>query len=228
MAIGPAIAVIVDPCSPELIGRAESLAAELRLPLADPESGSRQYDLLLAVTQGGLELGEGPARGGRRGLAIRADFVGGALGRRAGSPGFGAAMLRRAVGFKRPPWRVCDATAGLARDAFLLAAAGCDVTAVERSAIIAALVADGLERARRHAEDAARRAEGDALRAAVGRIRLVVADSRDWLAGLRGDDRPDAVYLDPMFPSRGKSALVKKEMRLCRLAAGEICSCRWP
>jgi 16S rRNA (guanine1516-N2)-methyltransferase len=218
MEIRPAIAVFADPCSPELIRRAESLAAELRLPLADPASASRQYDLLLTVTQGRLELREGADKRGRSGLAIWAEFATGRVGRRADSPGFGAAMLRRAVGFKRPPWHVCDATAGLARDAFLLAAAGCTVTAIERSPIIAALVADGLNRAKWQAN-------GVALAAGVERLRLIVADSRAWLAetvsGPVCPGSPDVVYLDPMFPARGRSALVKKEMRLCRRVAGD-------
>lgn len=50
---------------------------------------------------------------------------------------------------------------------------------------------------------------------------LVVADARDYLAALPAADCPDAVYLDPMFPQRRKSALVKKEMRIARLVAGD-------
>lgn len=118
-------------------------------------------------------------------------------------------MLLRAVGFKRAPCRIVDATAGLGRDAFLLASAGCDVTAVERSAVLAALVRDGLRRA------------SDAGEAAAGRLTLVCADARAFLGALPEADRPDAVYLDPMFPPRRKSALVKKDMRLVRLLAGE-------
>lgn len=118
-------------------------------------------------------------------------------------------MLRRAVGFKGRPWQVADATAGLCRDAFLLAVAGCDVLAIERSPVIAALVKDGLDRARS--------ADEQPVRDAVERIRFVVSDARNALA----DCRFDAVYLDPMFPARNKSALVKKEMRICRLVAGE-------
>ncbi|MCZ7606361.1 MAG: class I SAM-dependent methyltransferase [Planctomycetota bacterium] len=103
--------------------------------------------------------------------------------------------LARAVGVKgdaRPS--VLDATAGLGRDAFTLAALGCDVTAVERSPIIAALLRDGLERA-------------------ACRLRLVVGDAREFMAGLAEDARPDVVYLDPMFPERRKSAAVKKELQ---------------
>lgn len=59
-------------------------------------------------------------------------------------------MIAKAVGVQpgiRP--RVLDATAGLGRDGFVLASLGCEVTLVERQPLIAALLEDGLERARR-------------------------------------------------------------------------------
>ena len=45
--------------------------------------------------------------------------------------------------------RVLDATAGFARDAFVLACLGCHVDLVERSPIMAALLRHGLEQASR-------------------------------------------------------------------------------
>jgi len=224
------IAVQADPPAGDIPARAAELAGRLGLPLLAEPPDAGKYDLLLAVTQARLELREtAPPR-----ASIWAEFAAGRVARRAADPGHGAAMLRRAVGFKRPPYRVLDATAGLARDAFLLAAAGCQVLAIERSPIIAALVEDGLARAARAGSQT------------VDRLTMLVADARRWLeAGLveqRGvgkdaggigrtaaspecpppDGRSfDAIYLDPMFPQRSKSALVKKEMRLCRLVAGE-------
>lgn len=110
--------------------------------------------------------------------------------------------LARAVGVKgdvRPS--VLDATAGLGRDAYTLAALGCDVTAVERSPLIAALLRDGLERA-------------------ACTVRLVVGDACQFMASLAEDARPDVVYLDPMFPERRKSAAVKKEMQYLKELLG--------
>ena len=65
--------------------------------------------------------------------------------------------------------------------------------------IIAALVADGLSRAKRQAA-------GAGLVGAVERLRRVVADSRRWLAETVSGPvfPPDVVYLDPMFPARGR------------------------
>jgi 16S rRNA (guanine1516-N2)-methyltransferase len=226
-----AIAVIAEPESGELVDRAASLARTLGLPMVanckfspgpQSETGKPGFCAALVVTSARLELREVASQPGRAfskrfGPAIWADFVGGRLGHRASTPGGGAAMLRRAVGFKAAPWQVCDATAGLARDAFLLASIGCAVTAIERSAVVAALVADGVARARQLADAA--------VLASLGRIQWIAADSRQWLAAFNKNgtvpDRPDVVYLDPMFPARRKSALVKKEMRLCRLVAGD-------
>jgi 16S rRNA (guanine1516-N2)-methyltransferase len=46
----------------------------------------------------------------------------------------------------------------------------------------------------------------------VARMHLTHTDARLWLAALPEAERPDIIYLDPMFPSRDKSASVKKEM----------------
>lgn len=101
--------------------------------------------------------------------------------------------LARAVGVKRDyAPSVLDATAGLGRDAYTLMALGCKVMAIERSPVIAALLRDGLERVRAN-------------------MPLLVGDAIELMAKLT--PRPEVVYLDPMFPARGKSAAVKKEMQ---------------
>lgn len=97
---------------------------------------------------------------------------------------------------------VVDATAGLGEDSLLLAAAGATVTMCESDPVIALLLADAL-----------RRAAGDPqLAGIVSRMTLVEADSVAVLGGLT--EPPDVVYLDPMFPSRTKSAAVKKKFQL--------------
>ncbi len=112
--------------------------------------------------------------------------------------------IARAVGLKklRKP-RVADLTAGLGRDAFVLAALGCDVTLVERSPVIHLLLQDGLNRALQ-SDDAD-------VREIVARMQLVHADSLQWLDSQ--EESFDVIMLDPMFPGRRKSALVRKEMR---------------
>ena len=53
----------------------------------------------------------------------------------------------------------------------------------------------------------------------VARMRLLCGNAIDLLGAWDGEP-PQVIYLDPMFPPRDKSALVKKEMRLFRPLAG--------
>ena len=120
-------------------------------------------------------------------------------------------LLFQAIGLRGGRPSVVDATAGLGQDAFVLAWAGCRVTAIERSPIVAALVQDGLRRALRSPELAARL--GD-------RLSVVVGDARLVLKGLSGEQVPEVVYLDPMYPARRKTALGRKEMSVLRRVVG--------
>ncbi|MCW5196798.1 class I SAM-dependent methyltransferase, partial [Buchnera aphidicola (Pemphigus obesinymphae)] len=55
--------------------------------------------------------------------------------------------IRKAVGIKKNYYpNVLDATAGLGKDAFILAALGCQVCMIERNPIVAALLNDALQR----------------------------------------------------------------------------------
>ncbi|MEC9482758.1 MAG: class I SAM-dependent methyltransferase, partial [Halomonas sp.] len=108
---------------------------------------------------------------------------------------------------------IVDATAGLGRDAFVLATLGAEVLLLERVPAIFALLEDGLWRAR--CDDEA----GEI----VARMQVAHADAGRELGPVvaqRGIS-PQVIHLDPMFPHRDKSALVKKEMRLFRELAGD-------
>src|SRR5688572_20080391 len=79
---------------------------------------------------------------------IYADFLTGAAAHRRLHGGGRGQPIARAIGLKpgvKPP-SVIDATAGLGRDAFVLACLGCEVTLLERSPTVAALLRDALER----------------------------------------------------------------------------------
>ncbi|WP_413721660.1 16S rRNA (guanine(1516)-N(2))-methyltransferase RsmJ [Sodalis sp. RH24] len=142
--------------------------------------------------------------------AIFVDFTGGVMAHRRRFGGGRGEAIARAVGVKGKTLPdVVDATAGLGRDAFVLASLGCRVRMFERHPVVAALLDDGLQRAYDDPE------VGTWLRE---RLTLVHGSSLIGLTGLR--PRPDAVYLDPMFPHRQKSALVKKEMRVFQSLVG--------
>ena len=136
------------------------------------------------------------------------DFVGGAVGHRFRAGEGRRQDLARAAGFSSGVTpEIVDATAGLGRDAFLLASLGARVTLIERSETMHALLAEGLERAR---------AEGGRYAETVSRMTLICGDSRRLLSQLQ----PQVILIDPMHPPRDKSALVKKEMRLIRDIVG--------
>ena len=95
-----------------------------------------------------------------------------------------------------------DATAGLGEDAILLAAAGFSVRLYERDPVIAALLSDALKRAAGEKE----------LSETVSRMELVYGNSIEAMQSL--SYIPDVILLDPMFPKRQKSALIKKKFQL--------------
>jgi 16S rRNA (guanine1516-N2)-methyltransferase len=136
--------------------------------------------------------------------AIFVDFVGGTMAHRRKFGGGRGEAVAKAVGVKGSYLpNVVDATAGLGRDAFVLASLGCHVRMLERNPVVAALLDDGLERGYRDAEI------GPWLRE---RMTLLHASSLTTLSELT--PKPEVVYLDPMYPHKQKSALVKKEMRV--------------
>ncbi len=147
---------------------------------------------------------------------VHIDFVHGKLGHRRQFGGGRGQAFAKAIGLKRgnnPT--VVDATAGLGRDAFILANLGAHVIMIERSPILAALLEDGLQRLA---------AEPGLSVIAEQQLRLVQTNAIEWLQQQTDADtanRPEVVYLDPMYPHRSKSALVKKEMRVLRAVVGD-------
>lgn len=110
---------------------------------------------------------------------------------------------------------ILDATAGLGQDSYILASLGCSVTLCERNPIIRTLLQDGLRRGTACPETAGVIANMTLLPTDALLVLSQLADSR------LTDKQPDVIYLDPMYPERNKSALVKKEMRWLRSCVGD-------
>ena len=177
----------------------------------------------LAARMGGQVLDTLPSEGlvltlGDRGLALcdcaaprdeplYVDFQAGALGYRQRAGFRRDELLARAVGVKGQVLpRVLDATAGLGRDAFMLASLGCELNLCERHPVVHALLADGLRRA--------------GHLAAIARMQLRAEDAAVYLRDSASVGRYEVIVLDPMFPERSKSALVKKPMRMFHTLVG--------
>jgi 16S rRNA (guanine1516-N2)-methyltransferase len=172
-----------------------------------------QDAFVLVYGVGGLAL---HAVGADCRLDIRADFHGSTVTYRRKQGGGKGQMIAKAVGVRggvHP--HVLDATAGLGSDGFVLASLGCRVTLLERVPVVRALLEDGLLQARRFAAD-----EDSALMEVLERMTLIEADSLNYLHTIPAAQQPDVVYLDPMFPVRSKSAMVKKEMRVFHSLVG--------
>jgi 16S rRNA (guanine1516-N2)-methyltransferase len=183
--------------------RAARLAQRLGLPLlatgTDPACCT-QVGVLLIVNDQVLclqQTGKGFAG------PVTVDF--GSAGMRHRRRSGNSELLGKAVGLsKKRSLRILDATAGLGRDAFILADLGCEVLLCERDPVVVELLRTGLEAAC---------GGGDTwLGEVTGRMSLHPGDVRQMKAILM--QGVDVIYLDPMFPQRDKSAAVKKEMAL--------------
>jgi 16S rRNA (guanine1516-N2)-methyltransferase len=172
-------------------------------------------DLLLCVSTKGLALhftGKGVPN------PIVVDFTEGASAHRRLFGGGKNQLIAKAVGLKgsyRPS--VLDVTAGLGQDGFVLATLGCEVKMLERVPVIFELLNDGILRAERSAH-------GE-LKAIVNRMSVICQDSLAYLTSneFTAATIPDVIYVDPMFPEREKSALVKKNMTVFQaLVDGDI------
>lgn len=186
-----------------------SLAAEAEQLTQALASVSAMAPFALVLVEGRLELRklDEPKLGG-----VYVDLAEGAVAHRRKFGGGRGQSIAKAVGLKKghnPT--VVDGTAGLGRDAFVLASLGCKVWLCERHPVVHALLADGLRRA--------------ALDPEIGhwvseRMQLLpLGTALADIAELTGESI-DVVYLDPMFPHKKKAALVKKEMRVFHSLVG--------
>jgi len=158
------------------------------------DSSAGEGAFLLSESEGALDL-RPPGEHGRPG--IRAVFP-------PDRGGSGPNPLIRAFG-KRIK-RVYDLTAGLGGDAVRLARVGLRVRAVERDAVVHALLASGWRAA----------CEAGAVPASVAdRLTIELGDARERLEKI--DALDEGVYFDPMYPApRRASAKPRRELQVLR------------
>lgn len=139
------------------------------------------------------------------------DFLSGTAAHRQRFGGGKGQAIAKAIGLKTAKTipSVLDATAGLAKDAFVIANLGCPVTMIEQSPFVACLVSNGIERAR-HDENFNKILNTGFL--------LIQQNCIDYFKTLK--ELPDVIYLDPMYPDRKKSALVKKNIQILQKLLG--------
>ncbi|SRR5579883_413932 len=188
----------------------EALAYKLNLDIVPAGiQDSSRYEYLLVFTPDYVGLLK---TSDKKFAPFYINFLSGKLQYRLSHAGLRSELLARALGaHPRNNPVIVDATAGLGRDSFLLASLGFRVTMLERSPILYALLQDALTRAQTDSRTTP----------IIERLKLLETDAISWLKACKSSDRPDIVYLDPMFPERQKSASVKKEMVLLQDLLGK-------
>lgn len=150
----------------------------------------------------------GPMAMAQKAGDLRVDFISGAVAHRLRFGGGRGQAIAKAMGFtKGKTPTIIDATAGLGRDAFLLASLGANVILIERSDHMHHLLQQGMAEATN---------EGGIFAEIITRMTLLNGDAKDLLPTLTAE----AILVDPMHPPRKNSALVKKELRQVRDIVG--------
>ncbi len=186
----------------EAVALAEFLSVSL-LSLDAESSQKSTFSYLLVLDKNGCSLQQNKQR-------IAVDFVAGASRYRRLQGGGRGQPVAKAVGLKAGNIvpSVLDATAGLGGDAFVLASLGCTIRLCERSRLAFVLLNDGIQRAKN--------SDDRDVQEIVARMHLLSTDAVRYMQQLLSADatqeKPDVVFLDPMFPEKRKNAAAKKTM----------------
>ena len=168
-------------------------------------------------------------------VALSIQYHGGANDHRRKYGGGKSQLLGKATGIAagyKP--KILDATAGLGGDAFTMACLGADVVMCERNPLLYWLLQSAIQAAISYAYTGEphetleselldieqmkdQQPFDQALVSILQRLSLYDHSPRSAL-NILGDEcgqlSPEVIYLDPMFPERKKSAMVKKDMQI--------------
>lgn len=183
----------------------DKLAKQTSLPLLTPNT---QTDFLLHLAQEHLELRKITTGKNKKSKieSVFIDFLTGKANHRRLHGGGKGQDIAKAIGLhKITNATVLDLTAGMGGDAFVLATLGAKVNMIERNPIVHALLQDALSRASLSADVD--------FKSIMNRLTLKNENAMQVLETLNNDSKPDVIYIDPMFPTRLKTAQVKKEMQ---------------
>ena len=188
----------------ELYKKCQAISAEYAIPFFQSAASSLPL-YLLVLDQEKLALIKTTTKNLK---PFYVDFCEGKLAFRKKTMSAKNDLLAKAIGVKKYSQPlVVDTTTGLGRDSFLLMTLGCKVIMLERNPVLYLLLKDGW---RRFAEKFPEvYAEFDS--------QLLYQDAKQFL---QTEKKFDVIYLDPMFPARTKSALVKKEMQFLHEIVG--------
>ncbi len=118
--------------------------------------------------------------------------------------------IAKACGISKGYKTLIDATAGLGEDGFILASLGFQVTLIERNPDIHQALNAALAEASAN--------QPNEISDILPRLSLHQGEAKAIIPNL---PQAEVILLDPMFPEREKSALVKKPMRTLKTIVGE-------
>ena len=175
------------------IEKAKNIAERLNIEIIT--NNKEKFDILLSMDENGLALVS-------ENMKLYGDFSKSI--KRIKQSNLQNEMLIHAAKMKGKKEKLIaiDATAGLGEDSILLAAYGYTVELYEKNPIIVELLKDAMERAKKISE----------LRDVIERMKVHNEDS--IIAMQKIQFNPDIILLDPMFPERTKSALIKKKFQI--------------
>lgn len=186
----------------EYESNAELLSQKLGIFVFGNENELSENDLVLRYGFNGVSLESGK-------LKLMGDFT--KLSKRVKKGVVGSEILVKAAKNKGKTegLTALDATAGLGEDSLLLAGAGFNVKMYEYDPIIAELLQDTVNRAKKD----------PFLSTIADRMQVIHANSIDAMNNYlnENDERLDAILLDPMFPERKKDALIGKKFQLLQM-----------
>ena len=198
--------------SDELKEKAENFAKSVGYPLELAHTNEVTSPINLNYTNEFVELCDK-----EKNISIHIDFISGDLAHRQKFGGGRGQSIAKAIGLKQgaSPPSVLDATAGLAKDAYVLACLSCSMTLVERSPVIVELIKDAIHRAE----------DDEHFKTILEKgFEVINQSSIEYLTKLSSEQNatlPDVIYLDPMYPDKRKSASVKKNMQILQKLLGK-------
>ena len=194
--------VVWDPTGkggPEL----DSLAERLSLPVHLGAELPSATTLAVQIENNKVSLAA-------QGMRIQSEFTSGPFMTRLKTVGKSHPLIK-AIGTLREPEYVFDGTGGLGIDTVSMAWKGYRLVSCEKNPIVFELSQSAWrEFVLKYPE-----------KIATMKVDWILRDSKAYLLGLKKTDRPEVIYLDPMFPEKKKSALPKKEMQLLRRLLGD-------
>lgn len=175
--------------------KAQHLAQRLALPLVTSVAPEMAIYLVVEGDKLGLWIPSVAQK------PYYVDFLAGKIAERQARQNMQKELIVKACQVKHlhRPVKIIDTTAGFGRDAFILAGAGAEVTMVERNAVVATLLQDGLTRLHEIQPDYP--------------LSLICSDAVRYLSSSQHKSMADVVYLDPMFAEE-RRAKVKKDLQL--------------